>query len=275
MNAWLEVQRGSVPLIVSFPHTGTELPEEIEGQLLSAERALCDTDWWVHELYDMASALQATTIRTRMSRTVIDVNRDPSGASLYPGQATTELCPLTTFDGEPLYHEGSAPSEVQIGQRRAQFFDPYHAALASEIERLRSRHGQVVLYDAHSIRSRIPRLFDGQLPHFNIGTHGGRSCDPLLTADIERICDASAFSRVTNGRFRGGWTTRHYGEPKRGVHAVQMELACRGYLEEPETVADNNWPPAYDRRRAATMQGTLSQVLGACLAFAQPVPRRA
>lgn len=266
---WLEVGRGDAPLVVSFPHTGTDIPEEIEARLVSPWLARKDADWWIDRLYGFARSLGATTVRTAISRTVIDVNRDPSGASLYPGQTTTELCPTTTFDGEPLYREGEAPDAAEIARRREAYFAPYHAALAAELERLRASHGRVVLYEAHSIRSRIPRLFDGELPNFNIGTNSGASCDPALTSVVEAACDASGFSRVTNGRFKGGWTTRHYGRPETGVHAVQMELACRGYMDE-TPVEPELWPSPYDPARAAAMRGALAKVLNACLDFARP-----
>lgn len=268
MTDWLEVHRGEGPLVVSFPHTGTELPTAVAARLISPWLARKDADWWIEKLYDFAPSLGATTIRTAISRTVIDVNRDPTGASLYPGQATTELCPTTTFDGEPLYRTG-APDAAEIARRRADYFEPYHAAVRAELDRLRAIHGKVVLYEAHSIRSAIPRLFDGVLPNFNIGTNSGASCDPALTAAVEAACDASGFSRVTNGRFKGGWTTRHYGKPEDGVHAIQMELACRGYMDEPEGLMTSaTWPTPYDEGRAAPMRAALTDVLRACLEFA-------
>jgi len=264
----LEVRRGEAPLIVAFPHTGTDLPGEILPCLVSPWRARRDADWWVSRLYDFAEDLGATMVRTALSRTVIDVNRDPSGASLYPGQATTELCPTTTFDGEALYLPGRTPDDAEIARRTQQGFTPYHAALRGEIDRLRAKHGAVVLYDAHSIRSRIPRLFDGELPHFNIGDFAGRSCDPALTAAVAAACAGAGFSQVVNGRFKGGWTTRHYGAPAQGVHALQMELACRGYLAEPHAPpTEADWPPPYDAARAAPMRAVLTRVLTACLDF--------
>jgi formiminoglutamase len=265
---WLEIHRGDAPLIVSFPHTGTEIPADIEHRLVSPWLARKDADWWVHELYGFARDLGATTVRTRISRTVVDVNRDPSGASLYPGQATTELCPLTTFDGEPLYRDDGAPGADEIAMRRQSWFSPYHQALEAEIARLRARSASVVLYDAHSIRSRVPRLFEGELPHFNIGSNGGQSCAAELGAAVERACARSEFSRVVDGRFRGGWTTRHYGRPQEGVHAIQMELACRGYMDEPEgAVSEGAWPAPYDPARAAPVRAILRDVLQACLDF--------
>jgi N-formylglutamate deformylase len=265
----LEVHRGEAPLVVSFPHTGTDIPADIEATLVSPWLARKDADWWVHLLYDFVQSLGATTVRTALSRTVIDVNRDPSGASLYPGQATTELCPITTFDGEPLYEPGATPSDAEIARRRIAYFDPYHSTLAAELNRLRQRHSAVVLYEAHSIRSFVPRLFDGALPNFNIGTNGGASCSPTLTASIEAACAGRGFTQVTNGRFKGGWTTRHYGDPARDIHAVQMELACRGYMREPDQpFSQDNWPSAYDPATAAALRTALMAVIDACLTFA-------
>ena len=265
----LQIRHGQTPLIVSFPHTGTQIPDAIEKRLVSPWLARKDTDWWVRRLYDFAEALDATMIATDMSRTVIDVNRDPSGASLYPGQATTGLCPLTTFDGEPLYKAGREPSDAQIVQRRRRYFDPYHDALTGEIDRLHVRHGKVVLYDAHSIRSSVPLLFDGMLPHFNLGTDNGRTCAPELIASLETICAGSGLTSVTNGRFRGGWTTRHYGNPSAGIHTVQMELACRTYMDEPPGQArPANWPTDFDAARAVKARAVLTDILKACLHFA-------
>lgn len=271
MNAsreWLAVHHGEAPLIVSFPHTGIEIPPSIETRLVSGWLGRRDADHWVDVLYDFAHSMGATTIRTALSRTVIDVNRDPSGASLYPGQNTTGLCPTETFDGEPLYQPGREPDAAEIARRRQEFFEPYHDAIRAEIARLRERFSAVVLYDAHSIRSRVPRLFAAELPQFNIGTNGGASADTALTAGIERICEASGFTHVTNGRFRGGWITRHHGSPREGVHAIQMELAMRGYLREPENPDESNWPTPLDDVLAARLRVALRDILEACMTFA-------
>ncbi|HTU66104.1 MAG TPA: N-formylglutamate deformylase [Steroidobacteraceae bacterium] len=269
MKNWLHVQRGAAPVVLSLPHTGTSIPAEMEALMVSPWLARKDADWWVDDLYDFARGLDITTVRTAVSRTVIDVNRDPSGQSLYPGQNTTGLCPLTTFDDEPLYLPGLKPDDADIASRREAYFDPYHAALAAEIERLGAVHPRVVLYDAHSIRSHVPRLFEGELPQFNVGTNDGESCDVELTDAIAALCAASGRSHVVNGRFKGGWITRHYGEPARGVHAVQMELACRGYLAEPEApITSDNWPAPLDPARAAPLRDTLKAILETCIAFA-------
>jgi N-formylglutamate deformylase len=266
---WLEIRAGDAPLIVSFPHTGTILPSDVEGQMVSPWLAMTDTDWWVERLYDFAADLDITTVRTRVSRSVIDVNRDPSGASLYPGQATTDLCPKTTFDGDPLYLESAEPNAAEIARRGRTWFEPYHAALAQQLQRLRQRHDRVVLYDAHAIRSHIPRLFDGELPIFNIGTNSGASCHPALTAAVRDACARSPFSYVVNGRFTGGWTTRHYGRPDSGIHAIQMELACRGYMDDPPSApTPGKWPSDYRPERAAPLRAALRQILEAVLSFA-------
>ena len=259
--------RGRAASAQPAPHRHDE--PEYEAGLVSLRLARKDADWWVDRLYDFAGDLGATVVRTAISRTVIDVNRDPSGASLYPGQATTELCPTTTFDGEPLYRPGAEPTLAGIAERCARWFDPYHAALRAELERLRAAYGTVVIYDCHSIRSRIPRLFDGALPNFNIGTNSGASCAPALTAAIENICAGTEFSHVTNGRFKGGFITRSFGRPEAGVHAVQMELACRGYMREPSgAIAENEWPTPYDETYAAPMRAALARILDACRRFA-------
>jgi N-formylglutamate deformylase len=269
---WLTVRRGAAPLLLCMPHTGTRIPGAIEAQLISPWLARKDTDWWIERLYGFAGDLGASIVRTGVSRTVIDANRDPSGASLYPGQATTELCPTTTFDGEPLYRAGCAPSPEEISARRREYFEPYHRAIEEEIARLRRLHPAVVLYDCHSIRSAVPRLFAGTLPEFNLGSFSGASCAASLTQRIERLCDATDFSRVTNGRFKGGYTTRHYGRPQDGVHAVQMELACRGYLREPAgALHEANWPCAWDEGFAAPMRAALERILTACIGFASEV----
>jgi formiminoglutamase len=276
MPNWLHLEKGEEPLIVSIPHAGQELLPEMERQVVSQWLARKDTDWYVESLYDFAPELGATVVRTAMSRSVVDVNRDPSGASLYPGKATTELCPTTTFDGEPLYRAGNAPNTAEIARRRRAFYDPYHAVLQAEIARLRALHSKIVLFEAHSIRSMIPRLFEGVLPDFNIGTNSGDSCETGLTATVEAICDATGFRRVSNGRFKGGWITRHYGNPSEGVHAIQLELACRCYVHEPNeehwasTTQYNrdNWPPPYEDEHAAPIREALYRILRACTRFA-------
>jgi N-formylglutamate deformylase len=269
---WLTVKRGTAPLIVSFPHTGTDI-SYVEGDVVSPWLARRDADWWIDQLYAFVAGMGATTVHTSISRTVIDVNRDPSGVSLYPGQATTELCPTTTFDGEPLYKPNRAPDAAEIARRRALYFDPYHAALGAEIKRLRALHRCVVLYDCHSIRSVIPRLFDGELPVFNFGTNDGKSADAALSDRVAALLNGCGQSYVVNGRFKGGSITRTFGRPADGVHALQMELACRGYMPEPSVaISPADWPTQFDPAYAARTQTTLQQILLSALAWAkQPI----
>jgi len=262
---WLRVHRGDAPLVIAFPHGGTDLAG-LDDQFVSPWHAQIDTDWWIAELYAFAAEMGATLVATDISRSVIDMNRDPSGASLYPGQPTTELCPTTTFDGEPLYRFGE-PDEAEIMQRLQSYYRPYHDTLAGELDRLKAAHGKVVLYDAHSIRSHVPRLFDGELPQFNIGTNGGATAAPELETIIANICAASGKSHVVNGRFKGGWTTRHYGRPDDDIHAIQMELAQRGYMAEPATLTEANWPSPIDPNPA--ILPALRQIIAATLDFAK------
>jgi len=261
---WIIIERRDAPLIVSIPHAGTDLLE-FEPVFVSPWLARKDADWRLDEFYDFVAPLGATVLRTRLSRSIIDVNRDPSGASLYPGQATTELVPTTSFDGEPLYRTGLAPDAAEIAERRRLYFDPYHVALGSEIARLREKHKRVALFDAHSIRSVIPRLFDGELPAFNLGTNSGASLSHKLRETVGALLAVSGQSSIVDGRFKGGWITRVYGKPGEGVEALQLELACRAYMHEPERPAPDNWPTPIDENRATPTRATIKRVLEAIL----------
>lgn len=253
--AAFEVFRGSSPVILAFPHTGTGVPADIWARLDDNGRLLADTDWHIHDLY--AGLLpDATTVRATFHRYCIDANRDPSGQSLYPGQNTTGLVPATDFDGRPIWKEGQEPSEKDVAARLDAFHRPYHEALAAEIARVRALHGLAVLYDCHSIRSLIPFLFPGRLPDFNIGTDGGRTCDPAIEAAAVNVAArAQGYTHVLNGRFKGGWTTRHYGRPETGVHAIQMELAQASHL------AAEAPPFAFDAGRAESLRPHLKEIL--------------
>ena len=228
----IEVTHGDSPLVLGLPHTGTDVPEDIWQRLNPIGQALADTDWHIHDLYD-GLLDGVSTVRTPIHRYVIDVNRAPDGVSLYPGQNTTGLCPLTDFDGHPIYLPGQEPDAAEIARRREMYHAPYHAALQAEITRVRDQHGAAILYDCHSIRPVIPYLFNGKLPDFNIGTNGGRTCGQAVQNAVENICGAArGYSTVVNGRFKGGWTTRHYGNPAAGVHAIQIEVNRSLYMDE-------------------------------------------
>lgn len=265
---WLTITRGDAPLLVSIPHTGIDLAD-LEPRLVSPWLGRRDCDWWIDKLYDFAVGLGATVVHTSISRTVIDVNRDPSGVSLYPGQATTGLCPTDTFDGDPLYRPGEEPGQAEIDERRQSYFAPYHAALQAEIDRLRVAHEKIVLYDCHSIRSVLPRLFEGTLPVFNLGTNGGTTADPVLQGLVADILAGTGQTHVVNGRFKGGFITRHFGQPDGGVHALQMELSNRGYMREPEGKGTpETWPVPYDAEYAAPIRATLTNILETAISWA-------
>ncbi|WP_172330856.1 N-formylglutamate deformylase [Mangrovicoccus sp. HB161399] len=246
------VTRGDSPLVLGFPHTGTYVPEAIRAQMNDEGRLLRDTDWHIDSLYrDLVPGV--TAVQANFHRYVIDANRDPAGVSLYPGQSTTTLVPTTTFDNAPIWE--TEPDAAEIAVRRDHWHAAYHAALEAELQRVKAIHGVAILYDCHSIRSVIPWLFEGVLPDFNIGDNMGETCDPRITAAVRARCDASGRTVVTNGRFKGGWTTRHYGRPGDGLHAVQMELAQSSHLatEEP--------PFALDADRAESLRATLKAIL--------------
>lgn len=262
MSAVVETRRGTSPVILAFPHTGTDLPPDIRDRLNDNGRLLADTDWYIHHLYD-GLLPKATTVRATFHRYVIDANRDPGGASLYPGQSTTGLVPETDFDGAVIWIDGQEPTAADIAARLEMFHAPYHAALAAEIERVKAIHGVAILYDCHSIRSHIPFLFEGTLPDFNVGTDGGRTCAPEIETSVFALCElAEGYTSILNGRFRGGWTTRHYGKPDAGVHAIQMELAQSTYL------ATENASFAYDAAKADRLRPHLAAILGKLEAFA-------
>ena len=258
----VEVTPGDSPVILGLPHTGTWLPDDIRARLNARGQVLADTDWHIERLYD-GLLPGATTVRATFHRYVIDANRGADDASLYPGQNTTGLVPLTDFDGEAIWL--TEPDAADIAHRKAQFHAPYHAALAAEVARVRARHGVAILYDCHSIRSHIPFLFPGTLPDFNVGTNLGTTCDPRIEAAVYDLCVASGRTHVLNGRFKGGWTTRHYGQPGTGVHAIQMELAQSTHLS-------TEVPPfAYDTAKAEALRVTLRAILERLAALAPEI----
>ena len=229
----LNLQRGTSPLVISFPHVGTEIPSDQRWRY--TERALCaeDTDWFLDRLYAFAAGLGATLVVPRFSRYLIDLNRGSDNAPMYPGRNNTELCPTRHFTGEPLYREGAAPDEAEIRRRVGLYWQPYHDTLAAQLAEARARHGHAVLFDAHSIKSALPWLFEGTLPHMNLGTVDGSSCAPALRDALAGVFAAqSAFAHVVDGRFKGGHITRAFGRPHQGVHAVQLEMCWRAYMDE-------------------------------------------
>ena len=249
-----DVTIGNGPIVLAQPHGGIEIPESIYQRLNPEGQARADTDWHISQLY-AGLLTDASIVSTAIHRYVIDANRDPADESLYPGQNTTSLCPTTTFDGAPIYLDGQAPSADEIGQRQRDYHQPYHDALREQLERIRQKHGYVILYDCHSIRSMVPYLFEGRLPDFNIGTNSGRTCALAIEQTVHRHCTAATgYRSVLNGRFKGGWTTRHYGQPQQGYHAIQMELAQCNYMQEQA-------PWKYDNASAHKLRAILAGLL--------------
>lgn len=260
MDKVLSFHQGHLPLLISMPHAGLKLTPAVQDGLVDAARSLPDTDWHIPRLYDFARELGSSVVAAEYSRFVIDLNRPEDDQPLYVG-ATTGLYPATLFEGEPLFKEGQVPSAQERARYLEQIWRPYHDTLRNELQRLREQFGYALLWDAHSIRSHIPHLFDGKLPDFNLGTFNGASCDPRLAERLQSVCaEASDYSHVLNGRFKGGHITRHYGQPAAHVHAVQLELAQSTYMEETE-------PFAYREDLAQPTQAVLRDLLAAMLAW--------
>lgn len=255
-------ERGTAALILSIPHSGQRLPEDLESRLTPAARTLPDTDWRVDELYDFAEDLGATVLRANYSRYVVDLNRSSRDESLYPGRPATGLCPTRQFDGEPIYRSGGEPDAGEIEQRRITYWQPYHDRLETELAGTCERHGHAILYDCHSIAPVVPRLFDGHLPVLNLGTNNGLSCAPAIQEAVVREVVGSGSTHVVNGRFIGGYITRHYGQPEQGRHALQMEIAHDAYL-------DGARPETFNPGKANALRARLQRILLAAMGLRQ------
>ena len=262
-----EFKAGSMPIMVSMPHAGTAIPDDIAARMAPCAQALADTDWHLPELYGFLGNMGVSTICARWSRYVIDLNRPPEDGNLYPGLDTTGLCPLDTFGREQLYWDGQAPSPAEVAARLARYWQPYHRQLRAELDRLLALHGRVVLWDAHSIASMVPRFFDGRLADLNFGTANGASCDASLTDAVIAPARTSNCSIARDGRFKGGYITRHYGQPGSGVHAIQLEMCQCLYMNE-------RAPFAYRADLAAQIQPLLRQMVKAAAGWVlQGTPR--
>jgi N-formylglutamate amidohydrolase len=228
---------GELPLLISVPHDGRDIPDDIAARMSDEGRAIPDTDWHVAELYDFARAMGANLVIANYSRYVVDLNRAADDTSLYPGQVATGLCPLQTFAGAKIYRTGGV-DDCEKAQRIENYWRPYHAHIRNTLDALRSKHGYALLWDAHSIPSLVPRLFDGELPQLNLGSNSSASCSPAIEAAVAAVATQSSYSTVINGRFKGGYITRHYGSPQDNIHALQLEIAQRAYMNEPSTAFD-------------------------------------
>ncbi|AZG17235.1 N-formylglutamate deformylase [Cupriavidus pauculus] len=253
------VTQGTLPLLISIPHGGEQLPDWLVPRLTPAARERADTDWHLRRLYAFAVEQGASVVEANYSRYVIDVNRPGDGSSLYPGQTTTTLCPVDTFRGEPLYLPGNTPSAEEVEARKRDYWQPYHDALAAEIARLRERHAKVLVWEAHSIAGVLPRLFDGRLPDLNIGTYSGASCAPAMRDAVIAAATQGPFTWVADDRFKGGHITRHYGQPASGVHTIQLEMAQSVYMDE-------RAPFPYLPQAAGRVQPVLRSMLDGALA---------
>ena len=253
------LHRGTAPLLISLPHDGSQIPDDLAARMTADARRAPDTDWHVSRLYAFARELGASMLVPKYSRYVVDLNRPPDDTSLYPGQNTTGLCPAVQFTGAPVYLAGQEPTRDEIGARVERYWRPYHGALRDELERLRAVHGHVVLWEGHSIRgSELPFLFPGRLPDLNLGTAAGASCSKALQQRLESVLAAQReYHWVANGRFKGGYITRHYGAPEAGIDAVQLEISQRGYMDEASF--------AYDDAKAARLQVVLRELLQVAL----------
>ncbi|MBU9821636.1 N-formylglutamate deformylase [Rahnella sp. BCC 1045] len=251
---------GTAPILISIPHAGTHLTPEVASGLSDAALPLSDTDWHIPKLYDFARALGASILVGQYSRFVIDLNRPSDDKPLYT-TATTGLYPDTLFDGRATFKPGMTPTGAQRQQYLDEIWQPYHQKIQSELARMKQEFGYALLFDAHSIASVIPRLFDGQLPDLNLGTNSGESCAPALSEILEKTCQQQTrFTHVLNGRFKGGYITRAYGQPENNVHAVQLELAQVNYMEEIE-------PFSYSEDKASELQALLKPLLAGMVSW--------
>ncbi|MGI9271764.1 MAG: N-formylglutamate deformylase [Woeseiaceae bacterium] len=252
MSDIFSLHRGNSPLLISVPHDGWHIPTDIVQYMSDAGRAIPDTDWHVAELYEFAKEMGASMIVAKMSRYVVDLNRPADDAAMYEDQLATGLCPLQTFAGADIYLD---PIEIDQQARVEQYWRPYHEQLANVLAELRDEHGHALLWDAHSINSEVPSLFAGQLPIFNVGTWGGRSCAPQLADAVMAVATQTEHDAVINARFSGGHITRYYGDPEHHIHALQLELAQRAYMHE-RTLE-------FDHVKAAGLRATLKNMLNA------------
>ncbi len=252
------LHRGNAPLLISVPHDGARLPDDIVSQLTDTARHVPDTDWHIARLYAFARDLGASMLVPKFSRYVVDLNRSEDDVSLYPGQNTTGLCPIVQFNGEPVYRESHQPTPEDIAQRVDRYWRPYHAALSSELDRIRTAHGRAALWEGHSIKGKLPFLFGGQLPDLNLGTANGASCSPELQVRLEAtLASQDRYSHIVNGRFKGGYITRHYGDPLNGIDAVQLEISQRIYMDETSF--------AYEEGKALSTEGIIRSLLATVL----------
>jgi len=260
MSPVFQFLSGELPLLISVPHDGRDLPEEMRARMSDVGRSIPDTDWHVAKLYEFVANMGANVLVANYSRYVVDLNRSADDAELYPGQVATGLCPQQTFAGESIYRSGTV-GDSEKAHRIEQYWRPYHAHLRETLDALRAKHGFALLWDAHSIPGVVPRLFEGELPELNLGSNNGGSCEQSIEDAVATIATKSSYSTAINGRFKGGYITRHYGDPENGIQALQLEIAQRAYMDE-HTIA-------FGSVKATALRDTLRQMLGAFVAAGQ------
>lgn len=232
---------GTTPLLIDVPHAGTHIPDKLKARMTAVADELPDTDWHIDKLYDFAPGMGASMLVATHSRFVIDLNRAPDNASLYPGQDVEGLLPLGTGRRDSVYKTGEEPDADEVAERCDTYWRPYHKRLKEALEEIKAKHGYALLWDAHSIKSRLPRYFNGKLWDLNIGTNHSKSCSPELEDRLKQVAVGLAgYTHIMNGRFVGGYITRHYGDPANGVHAVQLEQSWATYMNEEPPYAYNN-----------------------------------
>ncbi len=254
MPAIFKSRQGQSPLLISFPHDGIVFPAAMKTGLSEYGLANTDCDWFISKLYGFVEAMDCSYLKPDYSRYVVDLNRSSEGGLLYPGKTETGICPLRTFDDRPIYKKGAGPGEEEIQARIASYWRPCHEHINNELARIKVIHGYALLWDAHSIRAEVPQLFDGVLPDLNFGTNDGLSCEKQMTDKLMSLAiEHSNYSVVLNGRFKGGYITRHYGDPDNGIHTIQLEISQAAYLS-------SSIPPRIDNEKAKSLSGLLERL---------------
>ena len=243
-----------VPIIISSPHSGTLFPDDLkpkfqEGIIDHPD----DTDWYIDRLYSFAQDLGILVIAANYHRWVIDLNRDPESKPLYDdGRVITSLTPTTDFNGDSLYKNGDEPSDEEIANRIKNYYNPYHNKLKMLTEHYRKEFGKVLLFDAHSIRDVVPGIRKEPFPQLILGDNDGKSCKGELVNTALSVLEKSPYELTHNHPFKGGYITRSIGNPKEGIHAMQLEMIKTNYMDDGQT--------EYDDLRAEKIRSTLKDL---------------
>ncbi len=233
----VEAKGKKVPVLLSVPHSGTEFPEEIKSHYVKEKAAQPDdTDWFVHELYNFASEMGITTIHAKYSRWVVDLNRDPESKPLYnDGRIITALSPLTDFFGDKIYTEEKfEPNDEEVKRRIPLYFTPYHEKINSLLQELKEEFGVAVLWEAHSIRQKVPTIRKDDFPDLILGNNDGKTANGELIEAVLKELGSDTYELKHNTPFKGGHITRSFGDPENNIHALQLEMTKVNYMEDDE-----------------------------------------